>query len=425
MNVKIFKSVKVVPLIFLLLCFALLIPLHVFTETPSTVQAISDIEAQKKEIEEETAKLDEELRLLDIEQADAQAYSDLLEEKINLLTTKINNAIENIKMLNQEIDIMEADIQAADKKYEDTFNLLKERLLALYITGEENPLNTLLNSDNLYEYSLRQEALKTISDHDKKLMDKITDYRNETEDDKIQLQKAKDLLAEEKVQLELDQFEQEDLHKQNNELLKQIATTKETKEEQIRTLAAEDEQLNAELEAAIEAERIRQEEEERKRKEEEERKRLEAEKAATAGNTSNSNYTPAGSNSGSYAQGFDAAWPVPGRGLSHITYWYGNGHNGLDIGAPQGTPVVATEDGKVLSSSFHSSWGNNVLIYHNSTYSSRYAHLTSWAVTQGEFVSKGQVIGYVGNTGYSFGNHLHFEIYKDGTRIDPYPYLVE
>lgn len=65
------------------------------------------------------------------------------------------------------------------------------------------------------------------------------------------------------------------------------------------------------------------------------------------------------------------------------------------------------------------SWGYHVSIYHDGTYSTLYAHMSEVAVTSGQWVDKEQVIGYVGNTGYSFGNHLHFEIYQNGGRVDP------
>ena len=69
------------------------------------------------------------------------------------------------------------------------------------------------------------------------------------------------------------------------------------------------------------------------------------------------------------------------------------------------------------------SWGYYVSIYHDSTYSTLYAHMSSVAVSAGQKVKKGDIIGYVGNTGYSFGNHLHFEVYKDGTRVNPGAYV--
>ena len=117
-------------------------------------------------------------------------------------------------------------------------------------------------------------------------------------------------------------------------------------------------------------------------------------------------------------------WPLAGYGYGSITQYYGGmysgtPHKGLDIGVPYGTPIYASESGQVLSAEYHWSWGNNVLIWHNGTYSTRYAHCSSLAVSAGQYVEKGQVIGYVGSTGQSSGPHLHFEVYQNGTRVDP------
>ncbi|MEG1427135.1 MAG: lysozyme family protein [Oscillospiraceae bacterium] len=118
------------------------------------------------------------------------------------------------------------------------------------------------------------------------------------------------------------------------------------------------------------------------------------------------------------------AWPLPGYGMDWVTCWFGEGgHNGFDIAAPGGTPIVASRSGTVISAEYHDSWGNNVFLEHDDTYGTRYAHMTSWAVIPGQQVRRGQIIGYVGNTGNSFGDHLHFEVYQNGIRIDPYPFI--
>ena len=120
---------------------------------------------------------------------------------------------------------------------------------------------------------------------------------------------------------------------------------------------------------------------------------------------------------GSY-NGFDFVWPVPEyRSMSR---WMGGGHNGADIAAPLGTPVLAAAAGTVtttytwngiVTQGDWNSYGNSVVIEHDGGYSTRYAHLNQYVVSEGEYVEQGQLIGYVGSTGYSTGAHLHFEMY--------------
>ena len=95
----------------------------------------------------------------------------------------------------------------------------------------------------------------------------------------------------------------------------------------------------------------------------------------------------------------------------------------MDIPAAYGTPIVASRSGTVMvangSDSWGYSWGYYVSIYHDSEFSTLYAHMSSVAVSAGQWVNKGDIIGYVGDTGYSFGNHCHFEVYQNGIRVDP------
>ena len=117
-------------------------------------------------------------------------------------------------------------------------------------------------------------------------------------------------------------------------------------------------------------------------------------------------------------------WPLPGH--TYISCHFGEvdafgnaGHRGTDIPAPEGTPILAAHSGTVLVSGWNDSYGNQVLLDNGAGLSTRYAHMTKTAVTAGETVTAGQVIGYVGSTGDSTGNHLHFEVMQNGVRCNP------
>lgn len=117
-------------------------------------------------------------------------------------------------------------------------------------------------------------------------------------------------------------------------------------------------------------------------------------------------------------------WPLPGH--TYISCHFGEvdafgnaGHRGTDIPAPEGTPILAAHSGTVLVSGWNDSYGNQVLLDNGAGLSTRYAHMTQTAVTAGEAVTAGQVIGYVGSTGDSTGFHLHFEVMQNGVRVNP------
>ena len=99
-------------------------------------------------------------------------------------------------------------------------------------------------------------------------------------------------------------------------------------------------------------------------------------------------------------------------------------HKGVDLAQPSGTPVYATADGIVAMAERYSSYGNYIQIEHGGELQTRYAHLSGYAVSAGEQVRKGQLIGFVGSTGRSTGPHLHYEVRVAGEAVDPRPYMV-
>lgn len=114
-------------------------------------------------------------------------------------------------------------------------------------------------------------------------------------------------------------------------------------------------------------------------------------------------------------------WPASG----FISQYFSWGHQAIDIAAPVGKPLYAVNGGviKIAATGWQGGYGNYVDIDHGDGFISRYSHLSSFAVQQGQSVSKGQVIGYIGLTGITTGPHVHFELHYQGKRVNPLPYL--
>jgi murein DD-endopeptidase MepM/ murein hydrolase activator NlpD len=129
---------------------------------------------------------------------------------------------------------------------------------------------------------------------------------------------------------------------------------------------------------------------------------------------------PAGGFTGS---GGPLSMPVRGIFTSPFGYRWGRLHAGVDIGAPNGTPIYAADGGRVVLSGWTGGYGNYTCIQHTSSMSTCYAHQSRYATSTGATVKRGQLIGYVGNTGHSFGDHLHFEVRINGNPVNPVPYL--
>jgi murein DD-endopeptidase MepM/ murein hydrolase activator NlpD len=116
-------------------------------------------------------------------------------------------------------------------------------------------------------------------------------------------------------------------------------------------------------------------------------------------------------------------WPVNGPVTSPFGWRWGRMHEGVDIGAGDGTPIRAAASGQVVYAGWMSGYGNLVAIDHGRGISTAYGHESSIAVGVGQVVSQGQTVGYVGCTGHCFGPHLHFEVRIDGSPVDPLGYL--
>ncbi len=116
-------------------------------------------------------------------------------------------------------------------------------------------------------------------------------------------------------------------------------------------------------------------------------------------------------------------WPVSGPITSPFGWRWGRMHEGIDIGVPYGTPIHAAAAGTVIYCGWEEGYGNLVVIDHGGNLATAYGHQSSIAVSCGESVAQGQVIGYVGCTGHCTGPHLHFEVRIDGNPVDPLGYL--
>ena len=127
-------------------------------------------------------------------------------------------------------------------------------------------------------------------------------------------------------------------------------------------------------------------------------------------------------------------FPVQGKSKKDISSTYGKRknplkkekkmmHNGIDIKAPVGTPVIATADGVIAKAADQDKWGNLIVIEHSDGYQTWYAHLQKFNVTKNQFVKKGDIIGYVGNTGASLGAHLHYEVHYKEAQVNPINFI--
>lgn len=362
---------------------------------------IDDVKSRQEELRRENEELEQKLSALKADEDQALEYQTALTNKITVVEQKVDAARESIRLMDEQILATEKKLEASRVEYQSTIDLFAQRITALYKSGSISTLEILLNSRSFSDFAMKTELMACVARHDQAMLDKIEEYLEKTKEDRESLQAMRAEETQIKKDLEDDQKELEALYAENRAVINRLEADKQKTNELLQANEEEDAELEEKLQELI-------------------RQKNEELQGGFGGNPSQPGMH----------DGFSPRWPVPGTGLGNITGHFGDiydfdsgPHKGLDIGASYGTPIVAAQAGQVISAEFHYSWGNNVLIWHNGTFSTRYAHCSSLAVSVGDYVEQGDVIGYVGSTGFSMGNHLHFEVYYNGVRVDPDPYL--
>ncbi len=407
-----------------------------------------------------------------------------IESNLQILDQEVETCKMNLARLDDEIGTMETTIAAQEEDIDQGLKEFKLRLRAMYVNGNDSLASALIGSTDFYDLLSKYELISCVARHDDKLVNDLKDQLNAYHEN---LQTLEDQKAEEQQAQADYEEKQNEMKASMSELQKAYADSeaeqKRLEQEQVKANLSieeleEQNRLADEAEEAIREEIRKAEEEakrraaeEAKRKAEEEAKRKAEEEAAAAAaakaseeaakqQATNSPQTPPAPDSGSSTQppvpteaptqapteapkqdysDSSFGWPCPGHYYISSTYGYrwGTLHKGIDIAQNQGADVVASKSGSVIravnscphnygksSNCCGNGYGNHVIIMHDDgTYSTLYGHMSSITVSVGDYVSKGTTIGYVGSTGWSTGYHLHFEIRKNGTPVDPSGYL--
>lgn len=407
-----------------LLCSVLAVLLVGITPLAVSAETLEEIQAQQKQLQAENQELQTRLDSLREDEAQKQAYQDTLQQKIDVVQEQILTTRQNIEDLNASIQELTMKLDKSQEAVQDTIDKFKERLVALYTAGNVSTLEILLDSQSLSEFTTRMTMVETMTAHDQQLVDELEEYMDSTQADRDQVEAEKEQVAQLQVTLEDKQDELDALYEENKAALGEIQGQMYATENQMEINEAELAEGEAKIQAAIEAQ---------KKAEEAAKQQASSGNGSSSGSNSSSNSSgqspvinPPSDGSGG-GSGFNPIWPLPGVSLIYSPFNGYPGHKGMDIAGPWGTPVVAAADGQVIEANNYDSWGYSwgyyVLIYHNGTYSTRYAHLSSVAVSTGQYVTAGTVIGYEGDTGNVTGPHLHFEVYENGTRVDPARFL--
>lgn len=398
---------KIRSLMALVLC-TVLTAAAVLDTMPCGAYAVTqaEIDALKEERDAIRAQRQEKQDIVEQLEADKASVVEqkrAMDERNMYTLQQIQLNSDEIALYDEMIADKEKELVEAERLEKEQLDRYRSRVRAMEENGSLGYLALILKTTSLGELLTAMDDIGEIMESDKELEDAYIAARKNTEEVKAEYEEYRaDINAKQDV-LRAEQAELEkDIEEAINLILDIQNNLEERQAEYDEIMAAED-AANANIDklvAELEAQRR-------------------AEQANNGGGSS-------GAGSGANSTG-SFIWPVAsyvyvssrfGQRVHPITGEIKN-HTGIDIASNQGTTIYAADGGTITLAAWNGGYGNCVMIDHGNGYVTLYGHMSSIAVSQGQTVSQGDTIGYVGSTGNSTGPHLHFEVLKNGTRIDP------
>ncbi len=371
-----------------------------FAVTQSEIDALK---SQKSQLSSQKSSIQSTINSLQSQQSDQIALKNALDEKNAITVKQILNLNEQIELHTQLIEQKTEEVDAAQKVADEQLEKYKVRVRAMEESGRYSYFEVLLGARSIGEFLSLIDDIGDIMRSDKELENS---YRQAVEDlkaVKAEYEEAKAEMEDSKAELVTLKAQQEKDIAEATAVIASLQSDISSNSSVLSELSAQEQALNADIQKKVE-ELNKQQEEEKKQNQ--------------GGN----------SGGGSTVGTGNLVWPSyctyitsrQGPRTHPVTGEYKN-HGGTDIGASYGSAIYAADSGTVVYSSdgWNGGWGNYVMIDHGNGMQTLYAHMSSRAVSVGQTVSRGQTIGYVGSTGMSTGPHLHFEMYINGSRIDP------
>lgn len=350
------------------------------------VPAVGSVANPKKNLSETQKKL-EKIRT-DISEGTEEARS--LRQKVQVLDRSLHGLQREVIRLDSRIAEIESLVRDAQDRIDETQKKIDRvtdaattQAVALYKMGETETLDALLNSESLSELDQQVEMLgRATSEKTGALVrfGRLQVAIRAQEEDLFNKKDQLDSALEEQSALLAEQTKQKANFSSALSALREELGIKKSRELHF-----------AEQEARIKGEIVE----------------FQAKQAVASLGTSDKGFI----------------WPINGNVTSYYGPRWGRMHTGIDIDGYTGQPIVSVKEGRVILASYYSGYGNAVIIDHGGGYSTLYAHMSAFNVSDGEYVEQGKLIGYVGCSGSCTGDHVHFEVRVNGNPDDPMKYL--
>lgn len=381
-------------------------------------ESISELQQQVDKLKADKAKIDAQIEELEGQLSDnLDSMMDVVNQKntidqeIFALHTQVENLNEQIATYGLLIADKQEELDEAQEHLDDLSVQNKERIRAMEEDGSLSYWSVLFKANDFADLLDRMNMVQEIAAADQRRLKEMSDAAKAVEEAKDALEKERTALERSKEELEESQVLMEEKRAEADKLLAELVATGAEYEKLLEEAEKEAGKIGDALGTA--------------------KDRLDAAEYQQWVSTSVPSSTSS-SASGGGGNTSGATWLVPCSYVAltspfgyrwHPIYGDYRFHYGVDLAGPTGTPIKATRSGVVAAASYNSSGGYYVTLDHQDGYKSQYLHMTHYIVSPGQYVSAGQVIGYMGSTGGSTGPHLHFSIIYNGNYVNPANYV--
>ena len=390
----------------------LLLSVSVYPATAAT--SMSSLQNKLDKLSQSIVQHKKELSNAKKKEQAAKALESELKEKVTVVQSQISvlkgqiaEVQNSIGLKEQEIAVKEQQITEKEAEIADQWGDFKQHMAAMQELRDGGSVAMLSAVNDLYELLTFNEVMQDISIKDTEILDNMKNAKEALESDKLTLESQRSELQSKKADLDAQNSQ---MRAKQNELNSSVAAAQMS--------AAEAQQAQKDAQAAIESDEMNYEAV---------KKQIQKMIAAAAASKPTLSFTGFICPLKSYSRiSSEYGWRKnPVTGVNKL-------HSGTDFAAPGGTPIHAAASGYVQVAGWSSGgYGNYVIIYHGkmsdgNQYSTLYGHMRSVATSAGKYVQQGEIIGYVGSTGNSTGNHLHLEVWKGGSKanaVNPRGYI--
>jgi murein DD-endopeptidase MepM/ murein hydrolase activator NlpD len=362
--------------------------------------SIDNLKQQRQQVNQQRQNIQKERDRLNNLQQEATKRLTGLETNLKVTDTNIQDSEFQLQQATKLLQSLQADLATAEVSFQERQQATIARLRYLQRSPVHQGWAVLLQSHDLNDFLTRRHQLKLVYQADQKILAKLTAQAKQIEQQKTQVEEKKNEISLIRQQLLTQKADYQAQAGLQEDLIQRLNSDRTALEAAQNQLERESQAITGLIQRKI--------------------AEAQAREAAAKANSRTSIFT---SGTGIFTYPSDAPMSSPFGWRTHPILGYRRLHTGLDFAGSYGSPIRAADTGTVIFSGWYGGYGKTVIINHGNGITTLYGHSSDLYVAEGQTVQRGQAIAAVGSTGLSTGPHLHFEVRKQGTPVNPADYL--